>query len=44
MYYRIEDFLCKQFNMKAYDAEDDKEQFEKNTATVKWSAEYKQEV
>jgi len=44
MYYRIEEFLCKQFGMESFDAGDDTEKFEKNTATVKWSAEYKTDV
>ena len=44
MYYRIEEFLCKQFGMTAFDAGDDVEQFEQNTGTLKWSAEYKCDV
>eukprot|EP00580_Thalassiosira_gravida_P014092 CAMPEP_0201682746 /NCGR_PEP_ID=MMETSP0494-20130426/51775_1 /ASSEMBLY_ACC=CAM_ASM_000839 /TAXON_ID=420259 /ORGANISM="Thalassiosira gravida, Strain GMp14c1" /LENGTH=576 /DNA_ID=CAMNT_0048166509 /DNA_START=46 /DNA_END=1776 /DNA_ORIENTATION=- len=40
MYYRIEEFLCKQFGMELFDAGEDTKKFKQNTATVKWSAEY----
>ena len=44
MHYRIEEFLCHKFNMTAFDAGGDAKKFEQNTATVKWSAEYKKKT
>ena len=44
MYYRVEEFLTKQFNLEVFDAEDDDKEFESITGIVKWSAEYKHDV
>ena len=44
MYYRVEEFLTKQFNLEVFDAEDDDKEFESITGIVKWSAEYKNDV
>lgn len=40
MWYRIEELLCKKFDLSVFDAGDDAKDFENNTATVKWAAEY----